>query len=182
MQQGRRILRRKGVDLPRTEREAIPDDERAMQYALRVLGYRPRSEAELRTRLARKGFTADTVDHTLARLSQLELLDDRDFARGWVEARRGYGPARLKQELRQKGIERDLAEEVIQTGLTAEDEAVSAWQVACRALRNTPFPLARESLLRIRSMLLRRGFSYELVSRVCARLQDQLSAEGDWLE
>jgi regulatory protein len=159
-----------------------PEEERAMQYALRVLGYRPRSEAEMKQRLEQKGFSASTTDYILARLTQLGLLDDRDFARGWVMSRRGYGPARLKQELRQKGIHRDLAEEMIVTNLSADEEYSSAWQVASRTLRTNFKPVTREVIMRLRRLLLRRGFSYEVICRVCARLQDPCTAEEDWLE
>lgn len=160
----------------------IPDEERAMQYALRVLGYRQRSEFELRRRLERKGYSSQITDQTLAKLMHLGLLDDREFAQSWVAARSGVGPARLKQELRQKGIDRDLAEQMITTGISAEDEWKSALDVAQRAVQRSPRPLAREELLRVRRMLLRRGFSYDVISRVCARLNDHLTAEGDWLE
>lgn len=157
-------------------------EEAAMQYALRVLTYRPRSEAEMRQRLERKGFNPAVTDRTLATLARLQLLDDRDFAQSWVTARTGRGRIRLRQELRQKGISRDLAEEVLTTGLSADDEFAAAWQVAERAVRSQPVPLEPAALLRVRRLLQRRGFPYEVVSRVCARLSDRLSAEGDWLE
>lgn len=160
----------------------LPEYERAMQSALRVLGYRPRSEAEMRQRLERKGFSPEIIDRTLARLMYLSLLDDREFARSWVASRTGRGPARLKQELRQKGIHRDLAEEVITTGISAEDELTSAWHVAQRALRHSVCPPERAEMQRVRRLLQRRGFSFEVIGRVCARLNDQLTAEGDWLE
>ncbi|HEY3376320.1 MAG TPA: regulatory protein RecX [Armatimonadota bacterium] len=159
-----------------------PDDDRAMQYALRVLGYRQRSEAEMRQRLARKGFAAQVADRILARLTHLQLLDDREFARSWVASRVGYGPARLKQELRQKGIDRDLAEEMILTGISADEEVTLAQQVADRVLRQRSHPPDAATLLRLRRLLQRRGFSYEVIGRVCARLQNHLTAEGDWLE
>lgn len=160
-----------------------PEEERAMQYALRLLGYRARSEAEMRSRLARKGFAVPVTDHTLAELTRLNLLDDREFARNWVACRRdGRGPARLRQELRVKGIDRDLAEESIVTGLSAEEELAAAWAVAQRATRAHALPLAREEVLRIRRLLLRRGFTSGAVHRVCARLNDHATAEGDWLE
>ena len=167
--------------MERGRQATLSETERAIQYALRVLGYRARSAAEMRTRLARKGFAAGAIEHTLARLIELGLLDDRDCALGVVAARRGFGTARLKQSLRQKGIDRDLAEEVL-TGFSTEDEAASAWQVATRALRATPLPPAIEAILRLRRMLHRRGFSSAVISRVCARLGEQSIVEGDWLE
>jgi len=167
---------------PRKTPGSVEDnEEQAMQYALRLLGFRQRSEAEMRQRLERKGFSPRITDRTLAELTRLALLDDREFARSWVASRTGRGPACLKQELRQKGIERDLAEQSITAAMTAEDEFTSAMQVAIRATRSRS-ELDRMDLLRIRRLLQRRGFSFEVIGRVCARLHAPLSAEGDWLE
>lgn len=159
-----------------------PVEARAMQTALKLLGYRQRSEHELRARLERKGFSPQVTDRTLAELTRLSLLDDREFARSWVTERTGRGAARLKQELVQKGIDRDLAEESITTARTAEEELASAWQVAQRATRMRPQPPSREDVLRVRRQLQRRGFAFEVISRVCARLNAQVSEEVDWLE
>lgn len=159
----------------------LPASEQAMQCALRLLGYRQRSEAELRQRLERKGFSPEITDHTLAALTRLGLLDDRDFASAWIAARPGCGPARIRQELRQKGIARDVAEMAIGIGLSAEDELEAAYQVAMRALRSRATPPERDELLRIRRLLQRRGFSFDVIGQVCLRLNDQVTAEGDWL-
>ncbi len=140
-------------------------EESAMCYALKLLGYRQRSEGEMRTRLARKGFSAQVTDRTLAELTRLSLLDDRDFALNWVTMRQGRGAARLKQELLQKGIARDLAEESIGRAMSVEDEIASAWQVAVRATRSRPLPLTYAEVLRVRRLLQRRGFSYEVIGR-----------------
>ncbi len=158
------------------------EQDHAMQYALRVLGYRARSEAEMRQKLQRKGFSPLVTDRTLAELMRLGLLDDREFSRGWVDARTGYGQIRLRQELRQKGVDRDVAEETIAMARTAEGEFAFARRIAMRAVRTQTAPLDRATMLRLRRLLIRRGFTAEIVYRVCAALSDNLSAEGDWLE
>jgi SOS response regulatory protein OraA/RecX len=122
------------------------------------------------------------IERTLTELTRLGLLDDRDFVECWIASRTGRGPALLKQELRQKGIERSLAEEIIRTGISAEDECDAAWQVATRALLHQTLPLERAAFLRIRRLLQRRGFSFDVISRVCARLSEHQHADGDWLE
>jgi regulatory protein len=163
-------------------RAPILDEEHAMQFALRLLGYRPRSEEEMRRRLDRKGYPPLVTDRTLATLARLGLLDDREFARSWVAARGGRGPARLRQELRAKGVARDLAEEVVAAEVSAEDEYQRAVAVAQRAVRTATPPLDREALLRVRRLLQRRGFAFEVIGRVCAGLNDRLTEDGDWLE
>lgn len=161
---------------------ATGDEDRAMQYALRVLATRARSELEMRRKLERKGYASAVTDRTLAKLARLGLLDDREFARNWIAGRPGRGPWRLQQELRQKGIDRQLAEELVASGISADEEWQSAWQVARRAVQRNIRPLSRNEILRVRRLLLRRGFASDVVGRVCSRLTDDLTAEGDWLE
>ncbi|OQB00976.1 MAG: Regulatory protein RecX [Chloroflexi bacterium ADurb.Bin222] len=163
-------------------RAPILDEEHAMQYALRLLGYRPRGEEELRRRLDRRGYPPPVTDRTLATLARLDLLDDREFARGWVTARAGRGPALLKQELRAKGIPRDVAEEIVSEEVSAEEEYARALAVARRVVHADEPPLDRDALLRVRRLLQRRGFSFGVIGRVCADLNDHLTEEGDWLE
>src|SRR3972149_2057540 len=90
--------------------------EEALQRAFKFLSYRPRSEAEVRTKLGQLGFPRKSVDTTLEKLRSLSLLNDETFAREWARGRaegRGYGPLRIERELRQKGIERSVIHEVV---------------------------------------------------------------------
>lgn len=157
-----------------------PECDRAMQYALRVLGYRARSEQEMRRKLQRKGFSALVTDRTLMELTRLQLLDDREFTRSWVTTRTGYGPVRLKYELRQKGIDADLAEENITALRSEDDDFAMAWRLARKAQREGA-ARDRAALMRMRQMLLRRGFTRDVVNRVCSRLDEQ-SCSGEWME
>src|SRR5215210_2355285 len=73
----------------------------AMDRALNFLGYRARSEKEVRDRLGRYGYGEETVEGVIGRLKELGYLDDEDFARfvAREEARR-YGPRRVSADLR----------------------------------------------------------------------------------
>src|SRR5262245_29551432 len=96
-------------DYARLERAEQAD--RALSAALRALDARPRSTAELRLRLKRKGFDPESVDAALARLTELGLLDDQTFARAWVENRqnaRPRGTSALRDELRRKGVDAEI--------------------------------------------------------------------------
>lgn len=156
--------------------------DKALQYALRFLGYRGRSVQEMRRKLASRGVSEAATAQVLQRLLQLELLNDRDFAQSWIESRRGYGAVRLRKELQQKGISRELVEAIMTTGISADEEYQAAWLVAVRSLRGATESPGPELLIKIRRLLLRRGFRYETINRVCARLNDSSSVEEDWQE
>ncbi len=150
-------------------------EEDAYQRALRLLGLRPRSERELRSYFDRHRFAPEIQETVLARLGELGLVDDRAFARMWVEDRQAFRPrsARaLKAELRQKGVEAEAVEAALE-GTNDEQAAYQAALKASRRLRGLSWEVFRR---RLGSALARRGFDYEVIKPVVERVWSQ--AEG----
>jgi regulatory protein len=149
------------------------DLERAKACCFRLLSYRARSEAELGQRLRARGFAASVVEQTLARLRELGMVDDAEFAEAWVESRlaqRPMGPAALRSELRQKGIPGDVAARAIETRLG--EEAQSDLALALARKRLTGAQTSDPKLLaRIRRLLVHRGFSSDVIQSVMARIR-----------
>ena len=134
----------------------------AMERAGRLLSVRARTEHEIRDRLETAGFPAAVIEQTAARLIELGLLDDLDFARTWVRersTRKNLGPRALQAELAAKGISRQLATEALEHE-NLDEEALAA-EAASRWVRKVArFPLA-EQAYKLQQMLLRKGFSSE---------------------
>jgi regulatory protein len=136
----------------------------ATEAALVFLGYRPRSEKEVRDRLRRGGYEQDAIDRAIARLHEWRYLDDADFARRWVEnrtAHRPRGKRLLQQELRNKGIDNETAREVIDDADL--DEIAAAESLARRRLPSYAghdLPAVRR---RLGAYLARRGYGYDVV-------------------
>src|SRR5512136_1087022 len=96
--------------------EEDPLYEKAKQRAFRLLAVRARSEKELRTKLKERGFDESVVGVVIARLRELKYLDDESFAREWARnlaVNRLLGNRRIEESLREKGIPRELIEQVI---------------------------------------------------------------------
>lgn len=154
--------------------------EQAYQNALRYLSYRPRSEAEVRTYLARRGVDPTLIESVLARLRDLGLVDDEAFARAWVENRgtfRPRGRRALKAELRQKGI----APHLIERALAEVDEEQLALQAGAKALRRyarLAWPAFRQKM---GAYLARRGFDYETIQAILPQLWEQRPSSPDEL-
>lgn len=155
------------AELERQDLEA-----RAWDGALAFLAPRPRSEREVRTRLQRKGFSTQVIDGVIERLKRVGLLDDRAFARYWVEQRETFRPrgARLlAAELRQRGVAGETITEVLEA--SAQHDPV---QAACRAAQRKARELRqadeRTFVQRVGQFLLRRGFDYETARAACRRL------------
>jgi regulatory protein len=110
----------------RLERHALEDDPQAVLAAAgRFLEARQRSVSEVRRHLAGAAYPADLVSAALDRLIELGILDDRAFARAWVESRdRAHprGETALRRELALKGIDRDVIAEVLEARSAGLDE------------------------------------------------------------
>ena len=174
---------RRGQLLDDAEMEALRRAEaqrRAYQDALRLLSYRPRSCAEVRIYLAGQEYDQAQVEATVARLQELGLLDDRAFARTWVENRRALRPRgrqALSAELRQKGVAAEVIAEVLDESRSGEDEVGVALELArarARALQGLPRPVF---FRRLQGFLARRGFPHEVIREVVDRAW--VEAHGD---
>ncbi|MFP3947369.1 MAG: regulatory protein RecX [Longimicrobiales bacterium] len=112
---------------------------RARDAALHLLSFRARSVDEMERRLRKKDFEESVVSQVVARLLDLGYLDDREFARQFLEERlrrRPRGPFALIQELLNRGVDRGLAEEVLDALMVEKeiDEADLARDTARRWL------------------------------------------------
>ena len=148
----------------------------ALESAMRLLSYRPRSERELGDRLARKGFGRAVIDETVERLRGLGYLNDEVFARFWTETRQALRPRSrrlLASELRRKGVASSEAEEAT-AGISDEEAAYQAASRRLRALRGLEYRSFRERLGRF---LTSRGFSYDVARRTIERSWAELGEE-----
>ncbi len=88
----------------------------AFQKAVELLGRRSHFRRELETKLGQRGYEETEVDETLARLEDRGLIDDaqtaREFVRGRL-ARKAMGRPRLAHELRARGVDSGVANEVL---------------------------------------------------------------------
>jgi regulatory protein len=162
---------RPGRELSGAELRALADEDarrEALQSALRFLSYRPRSEQELRQRLARKGLPRAAIAAAASRLRELGYLDDAAFARFWTETRQASRPRARRVvagELRRRGIATEQVDEA--TAGIEDDEA--AFAAAGRRLRTLSGLEYQEFRERLGRFLTGRGFSYDVARRTIDR-------------
>ncbi|HET9476707.1 MAG TPA: RecX family transcriptional regulator [Dehalococcoidia bacterium] len=152
--------------------------EDAMTAAFRLIAFRPRSENEVRRALTRRAIPAALQDEVVSRLSELGLLDDRAFAASFVESRDGSSPRSrrlLAQELRQKGVTREIAAE----STVGVDDADAAYRAAERRAGTMGALPYADFERRLGSFLLRRGFSYETTRATVRRLWQERPGDGE---
>ena len=141
--------------------------------AVRLLAVRPHFRAELKTKLAQRGYPEDEIEAALDRLTSERFLDDIQAARGFVAHRLekgGEGRLRLKAELVRRGASEEAIAaalaEVPEDDLEAAREAAAKW---ARSHKPDPAALARH--------LARKGFSRRAIFAV-SKL-DQLDGAQD---
>lgn len=145
---------------------------KAREAALSLLSVRARSIAELDRRLREKGFDAELVESTLARLREHGMLDDAAFAESFVRDRvrlKPRGRRSMQQELRRKGVDPALAGDAISEVM--EGESTSELELARRAAARWR-PRAGEdpqsARRRLFGFLARRGFGGDVSRTVLA--------------
>lgn len=136
-----------------------------LQCALRYLGYRPRSAAEVHNHLIARGYSAAAIAGTLEKLRSLSYLNDETFARNWAVAKfvsRGYGPKRIAQELRSKGIGESVIRDVLRETCDSERAVDRARALLAKkfAAQNLGDP---KQVRRAAGFLQRRGYSSEII-------------------
>jgi regulatory protein len=167
---------REGV---RTEQALSEDDiealkkadlfQRCLNAAFRYLSYRPRSQAELRQRLQRRGFDGDNVAAVMDRLKERGLVDDLAFAEFWKENRQSFRPRSqwlTRLELRQKGV----AEDIINQVAAEVDDEDSAYRAAIAKTRRLPTADYDDFRRSLGEHLKRRGFGYGLIKTTVERV------------
>jgi regulatory protein len=145
----------------------------AMSRALNLLGYRARSEREVRDRLRRHGHGEEAIEAVVGRLGELGYLDDEEFARSAArEKARRYGPRRVYADLRRGGVEESVVRETVEREFSGRSELESAREAAGR--RYNMRERSDTSARRVYGFLMRRGYS----AGVCAEVAREYRESG----
>jgi regulatory protein len=148
---------------------------RARRVALDYVAGRARTEAEVRRKLARKGFSESDADGAVDKLLGYGYLDDESYALDFVKSRhasKGYGPSRLRQDLRRRGIAPPLIDKALAQLEEEADLDDAAYEHAEKRWRR----LSGEDDLRKRrkktyDYLLRRGYGFDDARRAVERVE-----------
>ncbi|MBI3601527.1 MAG: regulatory protein RecX [Candidatus Omnitrophica bacterium] len=141
-------------------------------WALRFLKIRPRSVAELKEKLEKKGFEAKDIDQTIGWLQSTKLLDDRAFTKSWIQYRlaRPFGFRRIVLELKDQGIDPAIIEEEIDAVKVQDDQHQTALELAKRRWQRLTGIEPQKKKKRIFDFLSRRGFGPDVIFKVLKQL------------
>ena len=132
--------------------------KRAKLRAMHLLESMDRTRAELERKLQAGEYPREAVEAALAYVESFGYLDDRRYARHYVECKKeGRGKARLKMELAQKGVDRSIIEEVLEEAEL--DDCRDTIRELVRKRRRGSGSMDDRERQRIYGYLMRKGFS-----------------------
>ena len=161
-----KVLDQKQID------ELVEKDtkEKTLQAALKLVDYRARTEKEIRDKLSKKGFDSANIEDVITKLRENRMLADGEFAESWVENRNQFHPRSqrlMKYELRNKGISEDQIEEALKSSAGDNTLALMAANKVSNRFTELDWPEFQKKLM---GYLLRKGFSYEVVTPVIKKV------------
>ncbi len=125
-----------------------------------LLARRDHSRRELRDKLRRRYSDETLIEEQIERLASEKLQSDERFAESFLRQRvgKGYGPLRIRQELKQRGIGEGLISWAFETASVEWSEL--AGSLVQRKFGPRPASDLKDKARRSR-FLQYRGFSYE---------------------
>jgi regulatory protein len=168
-----------------------PLDEAALyDYAVKALGRRMRTEAELRRLLfarAEPGTRGEAaIRAVVARLKEQRYLDDAAYAETYARLRQEnekLGARRVRQDLRQKGLRSELVEKTLEASYGRTDEEALARQHLDR--KRIKKPENEKETARVVRRLAAAGFSTGVIHKILRGWdvpEESLTALDDWGE
>jgi len=126
--------------------------------ALKLLSYRPRSVYEIRFRLKKISPSPKLINQVINQFLEEDLLNDQEFARWWVDQRINHRPRgnfALKAELFQKGIDKEIINQVLLT--PAQEKKLAKKFISSRQTQLKSLSLRRQKI-KASQWLKTRGF------------------------
>jgi regulatory protein len=144
-----------------------------MDIALYALAPRARSRAELHEHLIKRGVDEESATGVLDSLELQGLLNDLEFAKIWSQSRqrqKKLSKRTIATELRQKGVAQDIIDEAL-SEFDSESEYDLAFSLAEKKFRSCAHLEPDVAYRRISSLLARKGFSQQMMSRIMNQLR-----------
>ena len=170
-----------GMELDETQLDGLrmaQEQAKLKQKALSLLSARPMSQRELERKLSanprKKGMPEegeeqreqrrDMAQQVAQRMAQVGLVNDREYASTVVRhySRKGYGPAKIRDELYRRGVPRELWDQAMEE-LNQDDRQLRA--LVEKKLRGA-VP-TRVELKQVSAYLARRGFGWKCQRCIC---------------
>ena len=160
-----------GKEIDEAVLNEIGDEESyqlCLDKAFLLLSIRMQTEHELWEKLGKKSLRKD-IGRTIARLEELGYVDDRKFAKLWVESRsHNHGSNSLRTDLIKKGLKREIIDETL--ALVEPDQQLEAARLIVKAKDKAEYS-REERFTKLAGLLSRRGFNYDIIKKALQKVE-----------
>lgn len=147
---------------------------KAQDTALYYIGYKMRTEQEVRKKLSNKEFSDTVVDDIMTFLNKYRYVDDKEYAEKYVKDRKRSNPRSvtvLKQELQNKGIAEEICLEALEEEEVDEKQGVSYW--IQKKTKGGTVPVDEKKKMQLYNFLQRKGYHYSLIKEAMRELEEE---------
>lgn len=159
------------------------EENKALDYALNLLTYRQRSEKEIYDSLKRKGYIDEHIENVISSCKDKNYINDKIFAKSFINDKinlNKHGPERIKHELRLKGVSKEIINEVLD--YDRNDQYRFAKEVADKKMYSYRNDDKNAVYRKMSGFLQRRGFSYDIISKVVREILTEIDREEDFYD
>ena len=162
-----------GNDLPAKTYEMIEEEillKRARDRALYLLQSQGRTQAEMIKKLKDDGYPQSVTEGVLSFLQEYHFIDDNAYTENYIHVNKGRKSKRqITYELQQKGVDRDQIRQMLEENPVDEEETVRA---LLKKKTGGRIPEDKKEIQKLAAFLGRKGFSFEVISRVLRDVAD----------
>jgi regulatory protein len=158
--------------------EVLAEEEtyQAKGTAMRMLNRRLRSEQEIRRKLVEKKYSPEAIEATIRFLAEYHMLDDQNFARSYINdqlLKRPMGRRRLGMALREKGVDKEMIQNVVSNAVDDEEELRNAMTAAEKKAPSIRHDDPKKWERSMANFLATRGFGWDVVGKVLERFRKE---------
>ena len=147
--------------------------EDAKNYAARLLSTRSYTERDMQKKLLFRTGSETVTEKTVVFLKEYKLIDDADFARRYAADClniKKYGRQKIKYKLIEKGIAKELAEEIVSADMFFETESENLAVLMEKRLRGD---FEKTNVMKAKRYFAARGYSFDEIDSVVRKLKAQ---------
>jgi len=166
-----------GLEINEDSFNEITNDElknKVYNSALRLLGYRMRSCAEMKRRLAEKKYPINYIEETIDKLLKIGYLNDAEFAEAFAHDKvksKKIGPITLRMEFIPHRIDTEILDKIIKKIYEQYPISDLIKQLLEKKKIQFGMKLEQKTKKRIQDLLKRKGFSWNEISAVFNELE-----------
>ena len=155
---------------PKEAAKPLGTPEAARKKALSLLERRDYGSAELAAKLVEKGASPSDAEAAVARMVEYGFVNDENYAAMVARhyAAKGCGPARIREELRRRRLDRELWDAALDA---APENSEAAYGLFAAKIRGG---CDKDAVRKASAALVRRGFSWEDVRAAAERYLSEM--------